>query len=158
MHNGVITRPLAYVVLSVLACVVAACGSTVATATGPSPAKCAVALAVPTSPVGSGGDATTIGVTTQPECAWSASSDAGWITGLTPSSGQGSAQLQMQVAANPSGTARQGDIIVNGERGRIRQDAAPCAFELSATDQTIPAAGGTGRITVTAVAGCAWSA
>jgi hypothetical protein len=64
----------------------------------------------------------------------------------------------MQVAANPSGTARQGDIIVNGERGRIRQDAAPCTFELSATEQSVPATGGTGRITVTAVAGCPWSA
>jgi len=158
MHNGVIRKPLAYLVLSALACVIAACGSTVATETGPSPAKCGVSLAVPTSPVGSGGDATTIGVTTQPECAWSASSDAAWITGLTPSAGQGSAQLQMQVAANPSGTARQGDIIVNGERGRIRQDAAPCTFELSATEQSVPATGGTGRITVTAVAGCPWSA
>jgi Viral BACON domain/Putative binding domain, N-terminal len=158
MHKGVIARPLTYVVLWVLACLGGACGSTVATSTGPSPAKCAVALAVPTSPVNSGGDTTTVGLATQPECAWSASSDAAWITGLTPSSGQGSAQLQMQIAANPGGTARQGDIIVNGERARIRQDAAPCLFELSATEQTIPAAGGTLRITVTAAAGCAWSA
>lgn len=157
MH-GVTARPLNYLVLLLLASVVVACGSTVATSTGPSPSKCAVTLAVPTSPVSSAGDKTTVGVTTQPECAWSASSDAAWITGLTPSSGQGSAQLQMQIAANPGGTARQGDIIVNGERGRIRQDAAPCAFELSATEQRVPAAGGTGRITVTAVAGCAWSA
>jgi Putative binding domain, N-terminal/Viral BACON domain len=158
MHKGVIPRPLTYVVLSLLACVAGACGSTVATSTGPSPAKCAVTLAVPASPVGSSGDTTTVGVTTQPECAWSASSDAAWITGLTPSSGQGSAQLQMQIAANPDGTARQGDIIVNGERARIRQDAAACRFELSTTEQTMPAGGGTGRITVTAGAGCAWSA
>jgi hypothetical protein len=64
----------------------------------------------------------------------------------------------MQIAANPAGTARQGDIIVNGERGRIRQDAVACVFELSTTEQTVPAAGGTGRITVTTAAGCAWSA
>jgi all-beta uncharacterized protein/BACON domain-containing protein len=158
MHKGITPRPLTYIVLCVLACVTGACGSTVATSTGPSPAKCAVTLAVPGSPVSSGGDTATVGVTTQPECAWSASSDAAWITGLTPSSGQGSAQLQMQIAANPDGTARQGDIIVNGQRARIRQDAAVCRFELSPTDQTVPATGGTGRITITAAAGCAWSA
>jgi all-beta uncharacterized protein/BACON domain-containing protein len=158
MHTGVTARPLIYAVVSVLACLSGACGSTVATSTGPSPAKCAVTLAAPGSPVSSSADTTTVGITTQPECAWSASSDAPWITGLTPSSGQGSAQLQMQIAANPAATARQGDIVVNSERARIRQDAAPCAFELSATEQTIPAAGGTGRITVTATAGCAWSA
>ena len=158
MHKGVTARPLIYAVVSVLACLSGACGSTVATSTGPSPAKCAVTLGAPGSPVSSSGDTTTVGITMQPECAWSASSDAPWITGLTPSSGQGSAQLQMQIAANPAATARQGDIVVNSERARIRQDAAPCAFELSATEQTIPAAGGTGRITVTASAGCAWSA
>ena len=158
MHKGVTARPLIHAVVSVLACLSGACGSTVATSTGPSPAKCAVTLAAPGSPVSSSAATTTVGITTQPECAWSASSDAPWITGLTPSSGQGSAQLQMQIAANPAGTARQGDIVVNSERTRIRQDAAPCAFELSATEQTIPAAGGTGRITVTATAGCAWSA
>jgi len=158
MHDGVTARPLTYLVLSLLAGVAVACGSTVATSTGPSPSKCPVTLVVPASAVSASGDTSTVGVTTQPECAWSASSDAGWITGLSPSSGQGSAQLQMQIAANPNGTARQGDIVVNGERARIRQDAAPCAFELSATEQTIAAAGGTGRITVTAIAGCAWSA
>ena len=158
MHKGLTPRPLASLVLCVLACAVGACGSAVATSTGPSPAKCAVTLAVPSSPVSSGGDTATVGVTTQPECAWSASSDAAWITGLAPSSGQGSAQLQMQIAANPDGTARQGDIVVNGQRGRIRQDAALCRFELSSTEQSVPPGGGTGTITFTATAGCAWSA
>jgi len=158
MHKAVIPKPLTYVVLWVLACAVGACGSTVATSTGPSPAKCAVTLAAPASPVSSGGDTATVGVTTQPECAWSASSDAAWITGLTPSSGQGSAQLQMQIAGNPDGISRQGNIIVNGQRALIRQDAAACRFELSTLEQTIPASGGTGRITITAAAGCAWSA
>ncbi len=158
MHKGVIPKPLTHIVLLVLACTAGACGSTVATSTGPSPAKCAVTVAAPGSPVSSGGDTATVGVTTQPECAWSASSDAAWITGLTPSSGQGSAQLQMQIAANPDGVSRQGDVIVNGQRAAIRQDATACRFELSAIEQTISAAGGTGSITVTAPTGCAWSA
>src|SRR5262245_38807615 len=159
MHKGPPSaRPLTYVAVWLFACVAAGCGSNVATSTGPSPTKCAVTLAPPASPVSSGGATATVVLTTQPECAWSASSDAAWITGVAPSSGQGSSQLQMQVAANPDASVRQGDVVVNGERARIRQDAAPCRFDLSATEQTIPADGGNGGIAVTTAAGCAWSA
>jgi Putative binding domain, N-terminal/Viral BACON domain len=151
------TTALVYVAACVLACAAGGCGSTVATSTGPSPAKCAVTLTAPDAVTG-GGATATVAVATQPECAWSASSEVVWITGLTPASGQGSGQLQMRVAANPNTSARQGDIVVNGERAHIRQDAAPCSFELSAVEQTISASGGTGTITVTTAATCAWTA
>jgi hypothetical protein len=142
----------------VLASAAGACGSAVATSTVPSPVKCSVALTPPASPVNSAGSTATVGVTTQAECAWNASSEAGWITGLTPASGQGSAQLQIQVVANPDASARQGDIVVNDMRARITQDAAPCRYDLSSTHETMPAPGGNKRITVSAPTGCAWSA
>src|SRR5262245_36623322 len=159
MHKGdPLARPLTHIAAWLFACVAAGCGSTVATSTGPSPTKCAVTLAPPATPVSSGGATATVVVTTQPECAWSASSDAAWITGVAPSSGQGSGELRTQVAANPDASARQGDIVVNGERAPIRQDAAPCRFELSATEQTIAAEGGNSGIAVTTASGCTWSA
>ena len=151
------TTALVYIAVCVLACAAGGCGSTVATSTGPSPAKCAVTLTAPDAVTG-GGATATVAVATQPECAWSASSEVAWITGLTPASGQGSSQLQIRVAANPNTSARQGDIVVNGERAHIRQDAAPCRFELSAVQQTISASGGTGTIKVTTAAACAWTA
>ena len=151
------TTALVYVAACVLACAAGGCGSTVATSTGPSPAKCAVTLTAPDLVTASGAT-TTVAVATQPECAWSASSEAAWITGLAPASGQGNGQLQMRVAANPNTSARQGDIVVNGERAQIRQDAAPCRFELSAVGQTMSASGGNGTITVTTAAACAWTA
>src|SRR5580765_892641 len=86
------TTALVYVAACVLACAAGGCGSTVATSTGPSPAKCAVTLTAPDAVTG-GGATTTVAVATQPECAWSASSEVVWITGLTPASGQGSSQL-----------------------------------------------------------------
>ena len=150
---------LAYVVgLVVFTSAVSGCGSTVATSTGPSPVKCSVTLTPPASPVNSGGATATVGVTTQPECAWNASSEAGWITGLTPASGQGSAQLEIHVVANPAASTRQGDIVVNDVHARITQDAAPCQYDLSSTRQVVPSSGGSGSITVSATAGCAWSA
>ena len=70
----------------------------------------------------------------------------------------GKRALQVQVAANPEGSPRQGDLIVNDQRAHIRQDAAPCRFDLSATEQSFPAGGGSGGIAVTTASGCAWSA
>src|SRR5436189_6463456 len=90
------TPALVYLAAWMLACAAGGCGSTVATSTGPSPAKCAVTVTAP-DPVTASGATTTVAVATQPECAWSASSEAVWITGLTPASGQGSTQLQMPV-------------------------------------------------------------
>jgi hypothetical protein len=106
----------------------------------------------------SGGATATVAVSTQAECTWSASTEANWITGLTPASGQGTGEVKVNVAPNPAATARQGDVIVNGVRAQIRQEAAPCRFELSASDQSFAASGGTARINVTTIAGCAWTA
>jgi len=152
-------RTMVCLTLWSFACAAAGCGSTVATSTGPSPTKCGITLAPPASPVTSSGTTATIAVRTQAECAWTASSEVNWITGLTPASGQGTGDLRIDVASNPEPAARQGDIVVNGERARIRQDAAPCRFELSSTaPQTFDGSGGNGRIDVTALAGCSWTA
>src|SRR3954468_18956717 len=140
------------------ACAVTACGSTVATSTAPSPTKGGVTLTPPPASLSASGAMATVAVRTQPECAWTASSEVSWITGLTPASGQGTAGVQIDVAANPDATSRQGDILVNGERARIRQDAAACGFELSSTDQIFTASGGSASVNVSTLAGCAWTA
>ena len=141
-----------------IACVSTGCGSTVATSTGPSPAKCSVTLTAPPSAIGAAGSAATIAVSTQPECTWNASTETSWLTGLTPASGQGAGQVQVTVAANPAPSSRQGDVVVNGVRAQIRQDAAACQFSISPNGQNVAAAGGTTRITVDTLAGCAWTA
>ena len=141
-----------------LACVSAGCGSTVASSTSPSLAKCGVAVTAPAASIDPAGAAATVAVSTQAECTWSASTEANWISGLTPASGQGTGEVKVNVAPNPAAAARQGDVIVNGVRAQIRQEAAPCRFELSASDQSFAASGGTARINVTTIAGCAWTA
>jgi hypothetical protein len=40
----------------------------------------------------------------------------------------------------------------------VTQAAAACAFSISPTSQSVPAAGGTGSVAITTTAGCAWSA
>src|SRR5512132_2044676 len=114
MHERVLlTQLINSFVVWMLVFVTVGCGSSVATSTGPSPTKCPITLAVPATPVASSGATATVELTTQPECVWSASSDASWISAVTPSSGQASAQLQLQVAANPDASVRQSEIVVN---------------------------------------------
>ena len=152
-------RTLVHLVAWCVACAsTTGCGSTVATSTGPSPAKCGVTLTAPAASIASSGGTAAVSIGTQAECTWSASSEANWIAGLSPTSGQGAGELQLTVGANPDAAARQGNVVVNGVRAQIRQEAAPCVFDVSSTEQTFTASSGSGRISITTAAGCAWTA
>ena len=134
------------------------CDSSSTITTGPSPEKCQVALAASSTALAASGGTGTVSVSTQPECAWSATPEASWISGLSPASGQGNGQVAFQVPANPLPSARQGAIAVNGNRVSINQEAATCAFEIAPLTQSVAAGGGTGSVTVTTASGCSWSA
>ena len=118
--------------LTVAACTVllAACGSTAVTSTGPSViSKCGLTLGAPESAIGPSGGSGQVVLTTTPECAWTASADASWVTHIEPSSGQGSGTLRVDVAPNPSRAPRQTTILVNGVRVQIQQAAVPlCVY------------------------------
>ena len=130
----------------------------VATATSPTAApKCQAVLAGPSSVAATGGSGS-VSISTQPECAWTASSDAVWITGLTPASGQGDGQLEFRATANRDPAAREGDIVVNDARIRVVQEAAPCVFDVRPGNLAVGAAGGTISVTVSAHDRCAWTA
>ena len=58
----------------------------------------------------------TFSVTTQPECAWTASTAVNWISNLSPSSGQGTRDVEFRVAANDGSAVREADIVVNDSR------------------------------------------
>src|SRR5262245_36862584 len=95
----------------------------------------------PSATIAANGGSGSVSVTAQPECGWQAATTVPWITGLNPSAGQGSGQVQFAVAANPDAVARQADITVNGETARVRQDAAACRVELSTRDTAVESPG-----------------
>jgi len=142
-----------------LAVVAAGCDSatTSTITTGPTPAKCQLTLAAPPSIVADGG-AGSITVTGQPECAWTATTQATWISDLTPTSGQGNGKVDFKVAANNVPTAREAEIVVNDNRVRVTQDAAPCRFTLTPPTQTVTSDAGTGTVSVATLTGCTWTA
>jgi hypothetical protein len=110
----------------------------------------------PSSIPAEGGAASVI-ITTQAECAWTAATTANWITGLTPTSGQGGGHVDFQATANQAPQGRQAEIQLNGSSVLIRQDAASCQFDLAPRSQAVAAGGGNISIAVATVTGCAWT-
>ena len=153
-------RPALLFSAMVAAVVVLGCesASAVSMATGPTAAaKCQPQLAGSSNVVAAGGSGA-VNVTTQPECEWNAASQTGWITDLTPASGQGSGQLSFRAAANPSPSARTGEIVINEGRMQVVQEGAPCVFEVRPGKLAIGQAGGKVTASVSALNGCTWSA
>ncbi len=153
-------RSSAAAAIGLIAAATVACSAsstTTATPSGPDPVKCQVALATNPSVIDAGGGTATFSIATQPECAWAASSAAAWISGFSPATGQGNADVQFRVAPNDGGSGREGDIVVNGSSVRVTQ-RAPCRYELSPPNQTVGAAAGAGNVSVTTSAECEWSA
>jgi len=100
----------------------------------------------------------TIGVTCSAGCAWTAASNANWITIRSGSSGSGSGVVSYTVAANSSSSPRTGTVAVAGQTLTVTQAGMACSFSISLTAQAVEAAGGPGTIGVTCSAGCAWTA
>ena len=134
------------------------CSSNSAVATGPTQLKCQVALAASSSSIGPDGGTGTITVTTSPECPWDVSTGANWLSGLSPTSGQGTGTVEFRAAPNPLPSVREGDIVVNENRLRVSQQAAACRVELRSGSLTIDAGGGTREVAVSAPGACSWTA
>ena len=67
-----------------------------------------------------GGPGTAIAVTATSGCAWTATSDASWITNVTPGSGSGNGLVNFTVAVN-TGPARTGSLTIAGRRFTVTQ-------------------------------------
>jgi hypothetical protein len=104
----------------------------------------------------SGGGTGRLNISINRECTWSARSEADWIA-ISPASGQGNAQVDYRVAANPLAASRTGVIVVNDQRAELRQ-AAACLYTLSPRQQTAQSSGERLTVTVSTAAGCAWTA
>jgi hypothetical protein len=159
MHRcrAVAKRLIDTCLLALLALHGVGCGSTSVTElTAPGAARCQATLqAIPTLPAAGG--KVDVGVVTQRECGWTATSNSTWLQ-ISPASGQGEASITLAGLANPQGRTRDGSISINGSPFSVTQAASPCTFTVSATDLTIPAEGRRVDLTVTTLAGCGWTA
>jgi hypothetical protein len=91
-------------------------------------------------------------------CAWTAVSNAAWITVTGGAVGTGSGTVTFSVAANP-GEERLGTITAAGHTFTVDQAPVPCEFGLGALSAPFAAGGGDGSVGVTAnIGSCGWSA
>lgn len=108
------------------------------------------------------GETRRIEVTSAANCAWTATSNASWITLPPNPGGSGNGGVDVTIAANTDSQVREGTLVVAGRTITVTQQGAaappPCVITLTPTSQVVPLAGGTGSIAVSASAGCAWSA
>ncbi|MGA9768106.1 MAG: M14 family zinc carboxypeptidase [Blastocatellia bacterium] len=68
-----------------------------------------------------GANAATINVFASPECVWSATSSAGWITITSQGAGTGNGSVSFSISANLGPTARKGTIRVAGRTFTVKQ-------------------------------------
>ena len=117
---------------------------------------CSFALTTSSIQAPGAGGSFNIGVQTAAFCSWSVSGLPDWITAGGASSTTGPANTTLIVAAG-SGTPRSANISVAGISVTVNQ-AANCTYAISPGGQGFTASGGSGTVTITAPAGCAWSA
>lgn len=98
-----------------------------------------------------------VAVTTGATCAWTATSNAPWITVASGGSAMGPAAVTLVVSSN-SAAARSGTVTIAGNTFTVTQSPVPCNFQLSATSTSVAPGGAAGTVGVTATAGCGWSA
>ncbi|HYN09884.1 MAG TPA: PQQ-dependent sugar dehydrogenase [Vicinamibacterales bacterium] len=108
---------------------------------------------------GAGGGTGTVDVTTAAGCPWSATSNASWIHVMSGSSGTGNGNVGYSIDANGSASPRTGTMTIAGRTFTVNQSgAAACTFSISPTSANYTRTGGNGSVTVTAPAGCGWTA
>ena len=135
-----------------------ACQSSSTNVTGPSGTKCAITVPATLPTIGADGGSGTLTVTVAPECVWSATSGAEWLSITSTPNGQGSGNLTFTASGNPSAVVRRGTLIVGERRVELMQSGAACQFTLTPQTASVGAAGGEGSVTLNGVEGCQWSA
>jgi hypothetical protein len=100
----------------------------------------------------------TVDVTSPSGCAWTATTNASWITITSGSSGSGPGTVGYTLAANPTLTTRTGSMLIGGQTFNVSQSGGSCTFAFNPSSTSVAAAGGDESVDVTASTGCNWTA
>jgi hypothetical protein len=89
-------------------------------------------------------------------CAWTAASNAPWLTVSSGGTGSGPGEVRIDVQANP-GSPRNGTATIAGQALTITQESG-CTFTVSPETIASPAGGGGAHIDIGAAPSCSWTA
>jgi hypothetical protein len=135
-----------------------ACHSSTTGVVGPSASKCALSVSGAIHPIAAEGGNGSLSISVAPECLWSVSSAADWISITSPKQGQGSTVVEFVAAPNPRAAERRGAVVISERTVDLRQAGARCELTVTPAAVTVAAAGGDGMISLTTIDGCQWSA
>jgi hypothetical protein len=130
---------------------------TVSQDAAPTAAACSFTLDQTTRDFTAAGGNGAVSVTSQPDCSWSVTGGASWIT-VASTAGGGNGTVTYTVAANTAPVARNAALTIAGRVYTVTQQGIACTISIAPPTQTFAAAGGNGTVQITAPAGCAWTA
>ena len=121
---------------------------------------CTYSISSTSKSFSSGGGTGSVSVTAPSGCSWTATSNVGWVTITSGSSASGKGTVGYSVAANTSNNSRSGTMTIAEQTFTVMQAGAPCTYSISPSSESFSAAGGTGTISVSVIAGtnCSWTA
>jgi hypothetical protein len=119
---------------------------------------CSFTVSPASRSVPSTGGTSTFGVTAANGCDWTASTPTSWITITGGASGDGNGTVSFSVGENTSTSQRSGSLTIAGDPVTVTQAGQGCSYTVTPDERTLQAGGGTSTFTVTAPAGCAWTA
>jgi hypothetical protein len=120
-------------------------------------AACTFSLSATNLNIGADTATGSVTVTAPATCAWTAVSNAAWISVTSGASGTGAGTVAFTVAAN-SGAPRAGTLTIAGRTFTVAQEGSSCSFSISPSNQNVAAIGGTGSVAVSTASRCAWTA
>ena len=121
-------------------------------------AKCSYSLGAASASVAAAGGNYSIAVTAGSGCSWTAATTANWIAITHGSAGSGAGQASYAVSPNSGSASRTGTVTIAGLTLTITQPVLQCSYSLGIGPVAAGAGGYSGTVSVTAPAGCAWTA
>jgi hypothetical protein len=94
-------------------------------------------------------------------CSWSAQSNASWLTVTSTTPGNGPGTVTFSAAANAAEAQRVGTLTVASQTLTVTQAGTPpqsCTYAIAPESALFSKDSGSGSVSVTAPAGCAWTA
>ena len=116
---------------------------------------CSYSLSSNAATIPASGGIGTVVLNTSPECGWTASSSASWLTITSGASGTGTGTVAF-FAETLSAGSRSATLTIGGQTFTVTQ-AVSCTFAIAPEAINADAAGGSAQVAVTAPAGCAWT-
>jgi hypothetical protein len=121
------------------------------------PGSCTYSLSPKNDNVPVLGGTGTVDVNTTTACAWTASSNAAWITITSGASGTGAGRIGYLALPNIGGS-RSGTLTIADQTFTVTQPALVCSYSIAPNTLKVEAAAGSGSITVATSSTCPWTA